>query len=146
VTYPERNSWHCKAILVFAVGLLATIPTRASLATDLGGTWTGHWQSCSTGHKGPLNATFCATNDAEYLVQFSGRFFKILPFRYSVTLRVVSDDGENAALAGSSYLGRLFGTFYYQANATETRFVANFSSRKDRGQFVLCRTSARGSH
>jgi hypothetical protein len=142
VTCPKPNPWHRKAIILIAAGLLATFSTRASFAADLGGTWSGHWQSCSTGHKGPLDATFCAINDSQYRVHFSGRFFKFLPFRYSVTLRVVGDDGQNAALAGSSYLGRLFGTFYYQATATQTRFVANYSSCKDRGQFVLCRTSA----
>ena len=106
--------------------------------------WIGHWQSCSTGHKGPLSATFCPINDSQYRVQFRGLFFRILPFRYSVMLQVISDDGQNVRLAGSSYLGRLFGTSYYQANATQRRFVANYSSCKDRGHFVLCRTSSCG--
>jgi hypothetical protein len=72
-------------------------------------------------------------------VDFSGRFFKILPFRYSVTLDVIRDDGRTIELAGSSYLGRLFGTFRYQAQATEDRLTADYASCKDRGQFVLCR-------
>ena len=115
---------------------------QVSAATDLSGSWSGQWYSCSSRHHGPLKANFCKVDDSSYQVSFKGRFFKIVPFRYSVTLNVVSDDGGTVKLAGSNYLGRMFGTFTYQATSTETKFKANYFSCKDNGRFELCRCSA----
>lgn len=74
-----------------------------------------------------------------YRVTFNGRFFKIFPFRYQVTLRVVSDDGESVTLSGSSHLGRIYGTFTYRATATACSFVSRYDSCKDDGKFVMTR-------
>jgi hypothetical protein len=75
----------------------------------------------------------------QYDVEFRGRFFKILPFRYSVTLDVVSDDGQTVELAGSAFLGKMFGTFHYRASATACEFVSNYTSCKDSGCFNMRR-------
>jgi len=108
-------------------------------ATDLSGCWAGSWQSCSTGHSGVLKATFTKCGDTQYRVEFSGRFFKILPFRYFVTLDVVEDTGESVTLGGSSYLGRLFGKFRYTAESDGCNFSASYSSKNDSGKFVMRR-------
>lgn len=121
------------ALLLF---LLSASPVAA---VDLSGSWGGCWQSTSTGHSGPLRATFTPCGEDRYAVEFSGRFFKILPFRYSVTLRVVEDCGDRLTLAGSSFLGRLFGTFTYEAEATDCHFEARYASKKDAGVFRLDR-------
>lgn len=122
---------------VFAVGVSAVQPAHA---TELTGTWSsGSWRSCTTKHKGPLKATFCKLNDTQYEVEFRGRFFKILPFKYSVTLDVISDDGQTMQLAGKHYLGRRFGWFHYQATATQCHFTAYYSSCEDNGIFQLSR-------
>jgi hypothetical protein len=112
-------------------------------AVDLSGCWSGSWESCSTGHAGPLRAEFTRCGPTQYRVDFAGRFFKILPFRYSVTLDVVEDCGDHVTLAGSSYLGRLFGTFTYTAMADGCRFTAEYCSRKDTGTFRLTRATGR---
>jgi hypothetical protein len=75
----------------------------------------------------------------QYDVEFRGRFFKVLPFRYSVTLDVVRDDGQTVDLAGESYLGRMFGTFHYHAAATHCEFVADYTSCEDDGRFMMRR-------
>jgi hypothetical protein len=74
-------------------------------------------------------------------MNFSGRFFKILPFKYSVTLRVIEDGGDGVILAGSSWLGRMFGTFCYRAEADACRFEARYTSKKDNGVFRLERAN-----
>jgi hypothetical protein len=130
---------HTLKLAPLTVVLLIVLSAHTVAASDLSGCWSGSWRSCTTGHNGPLNASFCRLNDCQYRVDFSGRFFKLLPFRYSVTLNVVSDDGETVQLAGSSYLGRLFGTFHYRAEATACKFTANYSSCDDRGVFVISR-------
>jgi len=106
---------------------------------DLSGYWSGGWQSCTTGHKGPLKASFCRLHNGDYEVRFRGRFFRVIPFRYRVVLHVIDQQGDTVYLAGSSYLGRLFGTFEYQATATPSEFRATYTSKKDCGEFWMCR-------
>ena len=122
---------------LFNALLVVALAASPAAAVDLSGSWSGCWQSTSTGHSGPLRATFTPCGADRYAVEFSGRFFKILPFRYSVTLRVVEDRGDRVTLAGSSFLGRLFGTFCYRADATDCHFEARYSSKKDAGVFRL---------
>ena len=125
--------------LLAACVVLLALGASPAAAVDLSGCWSGTWQSCSTGHTGPLRATFAPCGDGRYAVEFSGRFFKVLPFRYSVTLRVVEDYGDRVTLAGTSWLGRLFGTFTYRADATDCSFEASYRSKKDSGVFRLHR-------
>lgn len=123
---------------LFLVGAFA-LPASA---VDLSGCWTGSWQSCTTGHAGVLRARFTRCGDTRYRVDFSGRFCKLLPFRYSVTLDVVEDCGDRVTLSGSSYLGRMFGTFGYTASADGGTFTAGYTSKKDAGRFDLRRTGS----
>lgn len=118
---------------------VSTSGISSAAAVDLSGCWSGSWQSCTTGHKGPLKASFVRCNEKQYDVTFSGRFFKLFPFKYSVTLDVVEEDGDNVKLSGSSYLGRMFGTFTYSASASSADFRADYSSCKDQGYFQLSR-------
>ena len=122
---------------------LSLLPAGSATAVDLSGSWSGSWESCSTGHAGPLRAEFTRSSATQYRVDFAGRFFKILPFRYSVTLDVVEDHGDHVVLAGSSFLGRLFGTFTYHATADGCRFTADYRSKKDVGEFRLMRVGSR---
>ena len=105
---------------------------------NLSGRWSGYWVSESTGHTGPLKGRFKHVDDTHYRVVFTGRFFKVIPFRYSQKLEVVGGDGENVFLAGSSRLPG-FGTYEYSANATSREFHATYQSRRDRGAFILRR-------
>lgn len=126
------------ASLAIALAVGSTAAGRLD-AADLSGCWSGSWQSCTTGHKGPLRAEFTRCGADAYRVTFSGRFFKIIPFTYTVTLDVVSEDAAGVVLAGRSYLGRMFGTFSYRATADDCRFTADYSSKKDSGVFRLTR-------
>ena len=114
-------------------------------AVDLSGCWSGSWESACTGHHGPLKARFEKCDEQQYRVTFSGRFFKIMPFRYSVTLHAVHE-GDKVKLTGDSFLGRLMGTFTYDAEATESSFRASYSSCKDQGWFCLEKCCAAGCH
>src|SRR5689334_8344899 len=98
-------------LLFLAVGLAWSIPADAA---DLSGQWQGSWQSDGTGHRGPLRCTFTKLDDSSYQANFSGRFFRIIPFRYSVVLSAVEENGTTY-LTGSHYLGRRYGTFTYTA-------------------------------
>ena len=129
-----------RLVAPLVVALFLTVAGSAR-AVDLSGSWTGSWESTSTGHTGPLRATFRPCGEGRWAVDFAGRFFKILPFKYSVTLRVIEDGGDEVVLAGSSWLGRMFGTFCYRAEANACRFEARYTSKKDNGIFRLTRTN-----
>jgi hypothetical protein len=122
-----------------SIGLLLLTPA-ACQAVDLSGCWSGTWQSCVTPHRGPLHAEFVQLDANRYEVFFRGRFFKLLPFKYSVVMTATEQEGV-VYLSGSKYLGRAFGTFSFNAAATDGSFNANYSSCKDNGTFNLCRTS-----
>lgn len=113
-------------------------PAAAIVTNDLTGSWKGSWYSCKSGHKGPMRAEFCRLSNGDYRVDFKGRFFKVFPFRYSVVLQVV-EESDVVKLRGSSYLGRMFGTFCYSATADACSFKANYTSKKDHGIFSLTR-------
>lgn len=126
----------------FVVGIVAILVTAlTSLAADpdLTGRWKGHWQSDSSGHRGPLRGSFKQIDSTHYRVVFTGRFFRIIPFRYSETLEITGYQGDQVLLSGSSRLGPVFGTFEYNAVASRCQFVATFQSKRDHGVFVLSR-------
>ena len=119
--------------LLLSAALLAA---GAAAAADLSGGWKGRWESCTSGHKGPLKAEFCRVGSCQYEVTFRGRFLKILPFKYSVRLRVVRQDGDTLVLRGSQKL-RKYGVFHYTARADRCTFHADYCSAEDRGYFHL---------
>jgi len=129
-------------LLLAASYFVALRPARAeepAAPVSLSGHWEGTWQDCLTGHDGPLQADFCRLDETCYEVEFRGRFFKVIPFRYSVVLRVVGEEDDKLLLAGSSDLGRRQGTFHYHAEATDCCFTAWYKSCKYQGRFDLKR-------
>jgi hypothetical protein len=122
----------------FVVGGFLLLGRSGVHAQDLSGRWTGCWVD-DGGHHGPLKATLCPCGADRYRATFTGRFFRIVPFRYTVVLAVTGRQGDKVLLAGESDLGRLFGTFTYQAEASTTDFIATYRSCRYQGQFNLKR-------
>ena len=131
-----------RGLLAITVFLLANSIAEAQQPVptpDLTGNWSGHWESCKNGHRGPLSARFCKTDDGHYEVVFRGRFFKVVPFRYATTLTVTGYVGDRVFLSASKRLGPVLGSFSMDADATASDFTARFTSRDDNGLFVLRR-------
>jgi hypothetical protein len=135
-TWPRRAWPRWAACLILTSLMIASGMARAG---DLSGCWSGHWQSHVTGHHGPLWAEFVRTGDHQYDVFFRGRFFVLVPFRYSVTMTATEQPDGTIVLQGSQYLGRMFGTFTFSATATDSQFRAQYASCKDHGSFCLTR-------
>src|SRR5262249_25141682 len=133
---PSGPTMRTSLLLVFA--LLLSAPAALAGEPDLTGRWAGKWESDANGHNGPLRAKFRRINDTQYRVGFTGRFFRVVPFLYAVTLDVTGVQGDAVLLSGSSRLP-LFGTFEYSAVATDTDFDATFRSGNDSGKFILRR-------
>ena len=129
---------------LFSLVILASALVAAQAnSADLSGSWSGRWDSQTTGHTGPLNAEFTRINDSQYQVDFRGRFLALIPFRYSVVLNVV-EEGDTVSLSGDNYLGRRYGWFHYDAMVSGDCFTANYSSCRDSGQFRLTRCCGGG--
>lgn len=112
--------------------------TPPAFGADLSGKWTGRWESGTKKHSGPLRARFCATDENHYQVRFSGLFWKVFPFRYSVTLDVIKREGDKVYLSGTQRL-LYFGTFSYEAAADGCSFTATYKADRDHGTFRLTR-------
>ncbi len=111
----------------------------AAFAADLAGCWTGCWRSDCNGHDGKLRATITKVDDTHYCARFSGDFWRVFPFRYSVML-TTKQEGDALKLEASKDLGPLFGgTFSFEGTATETDFKATYTSSRDRGEFNMKR-------
>ena len=116
----------------------AAPPAAAVAVPDLTGSWCGQWISRTSGHQGPLKARFCRVDASHYDVHFRGRFCKLIPFCYRVTLCVTSCDNGCVTLTGSRHLP-IFGTFTITARANGCQFSSNYCSEKDNGQFRMSR-------
>jgi len=116
----------------------AVVVPAAPAAPDLSGKWSGYWVSDKNGHTGPLHAKFTPQGSDSYSVTYRGRFALVVPFRYKTTMQVTGTGDGVVVLSAEKRLGPI-GTFRTTATATPTNFDANFTSRNDRGRFVLRR-------
>jgi hypothetical protein len=106
---------------------------------DLTGEWSGYWESDVNGHTGPIRARVERLDACHYRVVFCGRFWRVCPFRYTTTLRITGYGPGYVCLGGSHRLGPVFGTFSYNARATQTHFVSRYCAEDDHGTFVMTR-------
>jgi len=114
--------------------------TISAVATpSLNGSWTGSWNSRTTGHQGPLSASIRPAADGTYQANFQGKFFKVIPFRYQMQLQVVASGDGFVELAGSKKLGPLMGYYSYRAVVQGDSFQATYSTKRDRGTFQMRR-------
>ena len=131
------------AVLCLLSAPLNVSAQEPSHSGDPAGCWKGNWRSFCTSHKGKLSAKITPCCDGRYRAIFRGTFFKILCFKYTVTLNAEPADetGEVYHLYGSSDLGRLAGgVYHYDGYATATEFRVNYRSKDDKGVFAMHRT------
>ena len=122
---------------LFATGVLLASCTFAN-AQDLSGDWSGTWHSDANNHRGRINATFQQLDSNTVRANFRGTFAKIIPFRYSTNLCVASQQPGLTVLSGSKKIP-LGGQFRYYVEMTDSCFNGSFSSRRNRGTFVMAR-------
>lgn len=121
-----------------SIVILLGIAGSAS-AGELDGRWPcGKWVDTNAGHEGPLKAKFRQIDDCHYRVVFTGRFAKVIPFRFATTVNVVGKDGDKVVMAGESRLMGFY-KFKYEAVADEHQFNAQYSSGRWTGEFNLSR-------
>ncbi|HYV35866.1 MAG TPA: hypothetical protein VE988_09200 [Gemmataceae bacterium] len=112
---------------------------KADPPADLSGRWHGTWVSCKDGHSGCLNASFCKKCDNCYQVRFTGTFFAVLPFCFTVDMQVTGQTADGKLILSGSHNLPLFGTYTFNAIAGNCDFTATYTSCDDNGRFTLCR-------
>lgn len=126
---------HTRLIVAFAVFSIFIL-AEAGFGQDISGQWAGRWQSNANGHSGKIGATFCQLSPNTMQVKFRGTFAKVIPFRYSTRLKVVSQQPGLTIMAGNRRLP-LGGEFNYYITMSDHCFNGSFSSRRNRGTFVM---------
>lgn len=126
-------------LVALAFGGLPRASAQEVHPISLTGSWNGGWYSQTTGHKGPLQAKIRPSNDGHYTATFTGKFFKVIPFRYEMKLNVVANDGNTLRLSGSKKLGPLMGYYSYHATVSGSQFTASYRTKRDQGTFSLRR-------
>ena len=124
--------------LLLGLGL-AVLLTGSAAAGELDGRWRhGSWTDTNTGHEDALRGRFREQSDGNYRVVFTGRFAKVIPFRFTTTLNVVGHNGDKVMMEGESRVAG-FGRFSYHAVADGNHFNAQYDSRRWKGEFNLWR-------
>ena len=121
------------------LSVLLPLNSQAEEELDLGGKWSGTWRSEISDHNGPLKAKFEVVDTTKVQARFNGRFFKLIPFHFNVTLEVVESKDGVVTLKGKEDLGRTLGTYTYHATYRDGKFVANYATDKDKGVFEVSR-------
>lgn len=130
-----------RAIPLLAMLLIVGIasPAQSGILSGWGTTprYAGTWESKTTGHHGRIRARVQQEDCCTYRVTFCGTFAGIIPFAYSVPMKVTgrSDDGT-IYLHGHSRLP-LFGDFTAHACMNGCHFNATYHSADDYGCFTM---------
>ena len=103
---------------------------------DISGNWAGNWRSAANGHSGKISATFAQEDCATMKARFRVTFAKVIPFRYTTKLNIVSQQPGLTVMSGSRRLP-LGGQFNYHITLTDECFNGSFQSRRNRGSFVM---------
>jgi hypothetical protein len=133
----------CRQLICISLAVVCVLAgwagtTRAGEPIDLSGRWRGTWLSCQTGHHGVLWARFHKINDTCYRVHFTGNFWVVIPFRFTVNLAAAEQADGTVVLSGSPRLP-FFGVFDFAAVGTDHDFQATYSTSRDDGRFTLHR-------
>tara|TARA_B100001540_G_scaffold302207_1_gene309476 strand:- start:44 stop:454 length:411 start_codon:yes stop_codon:yes gene_type:complete len=125
------------AITLTFFSILMAAQANAGELENLSGNWAGTWNSEISGHQGPLKAKFTVAGEDVVKARFTGRFFKVVPFKFNVTLNVTSQKDGVTKLSGKEDLGRALGTYHYDVTYKANEFVAKYHTDKDKGVFQV---------
>jgi hypothetical protein len=106
----------------------------------LSGHWRGQWQSCTDNFKGTVNARITKCGDGRYRVVFTGRAFKVMPYRYTAILTAETDPVTGHVHFRTSRKLPLWGCYWVSGCATGGKLVANYRTDDHTGLFTMCRT------
>jgi hypothetical protein len=103
------------------------------------GCWSGTWTSESTGQHGRLRCMLTPRAENSYDARFHATYCGIIPFEQNVVF-AAENQGGLWRFRGEEDLGWLAGGGYqYSGEASDQKFMARYTSAKDRGIFEMTR-------
>lgn len=77
-------------------------------------------------------------SDGSYRARFTGRFARVIPFTYRVTMSPAGGGVGGSRLAATKRIP-IFGEFRTVANVSPDAVRASYAAKQDRGEFVMRR-------
>jgi hypothetical protein len=111
----------------------------SGIAQEPAGQWQGGWKSNTSGHHGPMRATITPRCDGNYDARFTGRFAKVIPFTYRVTMTPVATGPDGTTLVATKQMP-ILGEYRMTATVDGQSFNARYTAKKDVGTFQMRRS------
>lgn len=128
-------------ILCLLVAASSTSHVRA--ADTLCGTWKGHWESCTDQFKGTVKARITRCGPGCYKAVFTGRAFKVMPYRYTAMLKACRDPETGTIRFRCSRKLPFWGQYWMRGSVEGCCFRARYNTDDHVGYFVMRRVCSK---
>ncbi len=103
--------------VMFCGGCAGSPSTTTSPTDAMSGTWSGKWFDETHKHEGPMTCHLREIEPTQYEARFSGFFMAIIPFWYTVEMKV--EPGDDAwRVQAESHIKWLGGSGRYECDGT----------------------------
>lgn len=127
------------AFLACTLGAFGAVePVRAS---DLCGCWEGRWYGCTDGLQGTVKAKITKLCDGRYEAVFTGRAFKVMPYRYKSILTAWTDPATGCMHFKVTQKLPIWGCYWMNGYVTDCQFTARYHTDDHVGYFKMKRVS-----
>jgi len=125
------------SLLLSVLALLFSSPSAR--AACLEGTWKGHWIGCTDGFKGTVKARITKCDSTHYRAVFTGRAFKVMPYRYTAILIAHKDPETGHVHFKCTQKLPIWGCYWMRGTATNCKFTARYHTDDHIGLFTMVR-------
>jgi hypothetical protein len=119
--------------------LVLPLASSVARAANLEGTWKGHWVGCTDGLQGTVNARITRCDATHYKAVFTGRAFKVMPYRYTSILIAHKDPETGHMHFKCTQKLPLWGCYWMKGTATRCKFSARYHTDDHVGYFKMVR-------
>jgi hypothetical protein len=118
---------------------LAVVIPSAAVGDDLCGCWEGYWKGCTDGFTGTVKARITKCGENRYRAVFTGRAFKIMPYRYTSILIAETDPETGQQQFHVTQKLPLWGCYWMNGNVDGCNFFARYHTDDHVGYFKMKR-------
>lgn len=135
--YRPTKGTHVLSICLLAVLILSAGTTCH--ADELSGCWEGIWHGCTDGRDGTVKARITKCGNNCYRAVFSGRAFKVMPYRYEAKLTGFRDEATGKVNFKCTTKLPIWGCYWMRGSADGCQFFARYNTDDHVGYFKMRR-------
>lgn len=135
----SRRTLVRSAVLLVGIAGWLLASGHATHAADLSGVWKGHWQSCTDQFSGTVKARITRIAPGKYQAVFTGRAFKVMPYRYTATLLACKDPATGKVRFRCTRKLPFWGSYWMNGTAGDCCLNARYRTDDHTGYFVMRR-------